>query len=229
MYYRMSNWQISPQELFTGTSLTPEMYVNFHDIVENVRLIRSLTAFNAVLTWFKAVKYINILPYIMTFMECMALSWQMLVGWSAIFITTFMGFCLSYSTAFGESLSDFRTVPRAFVFLMRSFVGNADMRLVYDANPVIGSMLTLFFVISMIFVNLNLFYAILISYMSDARQSQEMAQAKEMGKFTDKINGFLETVTRVLQLQARFRGCVPGLYSRMKNWEKNRMALEKKR
>jgi len=81
----------------------------------------------------------------------------------------------------------------------------------------------------MIFVNMYLFYAIIISYMSDARQSQEMAQAKEMGKFTDKINGFLESVSRILQLQARFRGTFPGLYSRMKNWEKNRMALEKKR
>lgn len=229
MYYRMSNWQISPQQLFTGTSLTPEMYVNFHDIVENVRLIRSLTAFNAVLTWFKAVKYINILPYISTFMETMALSWKMLVGWSAIFATTFMGFCLSYSTAFGESLSDFRTVPRAFVFLMRAFVGNAKMNLVYDANPVIGSMLTLMFVISMIFVNLNLFYAILISYMSDARQTQEMAQKKEQAKFNDKVFGLFETVGRVLQLQARFRSCFPGLWSRLKTWENQRMDLERKR
>merc|ERR1740117_1809530 len=149
---------------------------NFHYILHGprVRTIRQLTAFNAVLTWFKAVKYISILPYITTFMETMALSWKYLVGWGAIFITSFMGFCLSYSTAFGESISDFRTVPRAFVFLMRAFIGNADMRLVYNANPVIGSMLTLFFIVSMIFVNLNLFYAIIISFMSDARQSQEM-------------------------------------------------------
>merc|ERR1719335_2060763 len=101
----------------------------------------------------------------------MALSWKHLFGWTAIFLTSFMGFCLSYCTAFGESISDFRTVPRAFVFLMRAFIGNADMRLVYDANPVIGSMLILMFVVSMIFINMNLFCAILISYMSDARMS----------------------------------------------------------
>jgi len=230
MGYRMANWGISGgMELIIGTTLNESQYVNLHDVVINVRTIRQLTAFNAVLTWFKAVKYISILPYISVFMETMALSWQYIVGFAAIFTTSFMGFCLSYCTAFGESISDFRTVPRAFVFLMRSFIGNADMSLVYEANPVIGSMLIVFFVISMIFININLFYAIIISFMSDARQSQEMAQKKEMEKFNDKLFGFGETLARVGQFQARFRGCFPGLYSRMKNWEKERLILERKR
>jgi len=159
----------------------------------------------------------------------MALAWEFLAGFAMIFFTTFMGFCLSYCTAFGESLSDFRTVPRAFIFLMRSFIGNADMRLVYDANPVIGSMLIVLFVVGMIFVNMNLFYAILISSLSEARQTQEVEQAKAMENFTDKIVGFLETCGRVMQLQQRFRGCFPGLYSRMKRWEKARLELEKRR
>jgi len=228
--YRMSNWGISGDAVLAiGVGLNTGDYTNLHGVVLNVRIIRQLTAFNCVLTWFKAVKYINILPYIGTFMEVMALSWQMLVGFVAIFITSFMGFCLSYCTAFGQSISDFRTVPRAFVYLMRTFIGNADMRIVYDANPVIGSMLTLFFIVSMIFINLNLFYAILISYMSDARQSQEMEQAKALEKFTDKLAGFGSSVGRVLQLEARFRGCFPGLWSRMKTWDKNKEALEAKR
>merc|ERR1719272_397158 len=228
--YRMSNWGISGDAVLAiGVGLNTGDYTNLHGVVLNVRIIRQLTAFNCELTWFKAVKYINILPYIGTFMEVMALSWQMLVGFVAIFITSFMGFCLSYSTAFGESISDFRTVPRAFVFLMRAFIGNADMRLVYNANPVIGSMLILFFVISMIFVNLNLFYAIIISFMSDARQSQEMAQKKEMEKFNDKLFGFGETVSRVLQLAERFRGMFPGLYTRMRTWENAAKVLETKR
>merc|ERR1719375_1123607 len=186
MAFRFANWGISQDKVVVlGYDLDATAYTDLHDVVENVRLIRQLTAFNAVLTWFKAVKYISILPFIGTFMEMMALSWQYLVGFAAIFVTSFMGFCLSYCTAFGESISDFRTVPRSFVFLMRAFVGNADFRLVYDANPVIGSLLILMFVVSMIFVNLNLFYAILISYMSDARMSMEMEQAKRTAKFLD--------------------------------------------
>jgi len=220
-------FSVTIPDLFAGDD--PSKYCSLHDAVQYVRAIRELTAFNCVLTWFKAVKYINILPYIGVFMELMAISWRYLVGFVAIFLTSFMGFCLSYCTAFGESLSDFRTVPRAFVFLLRAFVGNADMRLVYDANPVIGSMLILFFILSMIFINMNLFYAILISYMSDARQSQEMQQAKEWSRFMDKVSGFGNTISRGLQLQQRFRGCVPGLWSHMKKWDAQRMALEKKR
>merc|ERR1719359_807143 len=221
MMFRFANWSISQsKEVIIGTNLDVSMYTDLHDVVGNVRTIRQLTAFNAVLTWFKAVKYINILPYIGTFMETMALSWQYLAGWTAIFLTSFMGFSLSYCTAFGESISDFRTVPRAFIFLMRAFIGNADMRLVYDANPVIGSMLIVLFVVGMIFVNLNLFYAILISSLSEARQTQEVKQAKATARLVDKFVGFFETAGRVLKLQARFRGCFPGLYSRMKQWEK---------
>lgn len=228
--YRMANWGISGNVILNmGIGLDPTLYCNMHDVVLNVRMIRQLTAFNCVLTWFKAVKYINILPYIATFMETMALSWQYLFGFAAIFITSFMGFCLSYCTAFGESISDFRTVPRAFVFLMRTFIGNGDMRLVYDANPVIGSMLILGFIISMIFINVNLFYAILISFMSDARASQEAEQAKEWAKFSEKVMGFVSMLGRLLQLEQRLRGCFPGLYSRMKTWDRNREVLEKKR
>lgn len=226
---RIQVWMLGSYVLVVGTNMTHKDYLSLHDAVEGVKHIRELTAFNAVLTWFKAVKYITILPYIGTFMETLSASWKYLVGWTAIFLTSFMGFCLSYCTAFGESITDFRTLPRTFVFLIRAFVGNADMRLVYDANPVIGSALILMFVVSMVFINMNLLYAIIISYMSDARAVQEVAEAKEWAKFMDKVYGFGNTVARGLQLQARFRSCFPGLWSRMKTWEKNRMELEKKR
>lgn len=234
MILRIQNWglggeQIDKESSYVGTNIPVTEYCALHAVVNNVRKVRQLTAFNAVLTWFKAVKYVNILPYISTFMETMALAWEFLAGFALVFTTTFVGFCLSYCTAFGESISDFRTVPRAFIFLLRAFIGNADMRLVYDANPVIGSMLIVLFVVGMIFVIMNLFYAILISSLSEARQTQEVQQAKAMENFTDKIKGFFETAFRLMQCQQRFRGCFPGLYTRMKRWEKNKLELEKQR
>lgn len=45
-----------------------DMYSNFHGVAANVRQIQSLISFNTILTWFKAVKYINIVPYVTTFM-----------------------------------------------------------------------------------------------------------------------------------------------------------------
>lgn len=232
MAYRISSWgaggdvQIflgdpKEQSVLTYTDLTP--------IVENVRKIRGLIAFNAVLTWFKAVKYINIIPYVTTFMAAVNISWRMLLAFTIIFITSFIGFCLAYSTAFGEQLSTFRTPFRAFVFLMRSFVGNAEMKIVYDAAPFLGSILILQFILGIVFVTMNLFNSIMIAALSEARQTQAVKQSKEWKKNVDKTVGFWNTVKRVLNLEARFRACMPGLYSRLLTRKKKREQLEQMR
>lgn len=40
----------------------------------NIRQVHSLVAFNTVLTWFKTVKYISIIPYVTTFMQTVSIS-----------------------------------------------------------------------------------------------------------------------------------------------------------
>ena len=42
----------------------------------NIRQVHSLVAFNTVLTWFKTVKYISIIPYVTTFMQTVVISQQ---------------------------------------------------------------------------------------------------------------------------------------------------------
>ena len=61
-----SNWQ----------EVTKDMYSNFHPVASNVRQIQSLVAFNTILTWFKAVKYIHVIPYVTTFMQTVVISQQ---------------------------------------------------------------------------------------------------------------------------------------------------------
>ena len=61
-----SNWQ----------EVTKDMYSNFHPVASNVRQIQSLIAFNTILTWFKAVKYIHVIPYVTTFMQTVVISQQ---------------------------------------------------------------------------------------------------------------------------------------------------------
>jgi len=75
---RVLMWGAEYNQLDPAVDMKVDQYFNLHDTVLNVRLIRNLTAFNAVLTWFKAVKYINVLPYILTFMETLACSWKYL-------------------------------------------------------------------------------------------------------------------------------------------------------
>mmetsp|Transcript_138232 Transcript_138232/g.240549 ORF Transcript_138232/g.240549 Transcript_138232/m.240549 type:complete len:778 (-) Transcript_138232:165-2498(-) len=224
MGYRIETWGLVSDALvdvndYATTDLNT--FVDLNAVVQNVRTLRNLQAFNAVLTWFKAVKYINIIPYVSVFMETVNIASGNLIAFISVFIAGFIGFCLAFSTAFGEQLSLFRTPPRAFVFLLRSFLGNADLRQVMDAAPFLGSLLILLFICGMIFVVMNLFYAIMISALSDARQTQEMKQSKEWNKVMDKVQSFWETMKEVLSLEARFRACVPGLASRLKKRRKD--------
>ncbi|CAL1168649.1 unnamed protein product [Cladocopium goreaui] len=80
--YKVDTWSkagglyvISPSN---WDSVTKDMYSNFHGVASNVRQIQSLISFNTILTWFKAVKYINIIPYVTTFMQTVVISQQSL-------------------------------------------------------------------------------------------------------------------------------------------------------
>lgn len=229
MGFRINTWGLVEEKLvdvneYATTDLNT--FVDLNAVVENVRTLRNLQAFNAVLTWFKAVKYIDIIPYVSVFMETVSVASGNLIAFVAVFIAAFIGFCLAFSTAFGEQLSLFRTPTRAFVFLLKSFLGNADMKMVVDAAPFLGSLLIVLFICGFIFVIMNLFYAIMISSLSDARQTQEMKQSKEWAKTVDKVQSFWETLKNALSLEERFRACVPGLASRLNTRRKKLAAQE---
>merc|ERR1719203_803487 len=99
-------------------------------------------------------------------------------SFTAIFCTALFGFVLAFSVAFGERISTLRTPWGSFVFLMRSFLGNADLAPILDAAPLLGALLTFMFVLSMVFVILNIFYAIMIGALADAKQGQEASGSK---------------------------------------------------
>lgn len=236
MGYRIQTWSAGQEVLDDSISnlesdvkASLATFVNLNPVAQNVRTLRHLVAFNAVLTWLKAVKYINIIPYIATFMETLRISYQLLLSFLAVFLSCFIGFCLAYSVAFGENLTNLRTPWRALIYLARSFLGNADMGVIYDRAPILGSFLILIFIIGMILICMNLFYAIMVSALSDAKQTQDMKQSKKWAQTLDKIQGFWETVSEVLSLQERFRQFVPGLYSRLNTRAKKREARERER
>jgi len=204
-------------------------YIDFTGIARDVRMIRSLTAFNAVLTWFKAVKYITIIPFITIFMETVTLTQQRLVSFMVFLFTTFLGFVLAYHVAFGEQLSTFRTTWKAWVFLMRSFLGNADMSLVYTRSPVLGSLLIILFVLGMIFIILNLFYAIMVSGLSDAKLSQDAKQQEKYSQMYGRLEDSWHTAKTNFHLEVRFRTSFPGLYWRIMNKRSAQQKLEKLR
>lgn len=229
---RVMTWSKAREVYGVPMDPTKQTVLTFSDlspVAANVRLIHNLVSFNAVLIWFKAVKYINIIPYITTFMQTVTMSQKMLLSFEILFCMCLFGFVLAYTVAFGEQLTDFRTPWRAFVFLMRTIVGDGDMTIVYNSAPFLGSLLIILFVLGMFFIIMNLFYAIMISALSDAKQTEDMKQGKKWEQTMDRFNETWKLIYEKFRLELRFRTFVPGLYSRLMNRKKNMEKLEKLR
>ena len=114
--------------------------------------IQSLISFNTILTWFKAVKYINIIPYVTTFMQTVVISQQNLVSWIVVFASVLTGFVLAFSTAFGADVTALRTPFQAFKFIMLTILGNSDVSVIYHVSPLLGSLLIIMFLVSIFFI-----------------------------------------------------------------------------
>eukprot|EP00928_Gymnodinium_smaydae_P072008 TRINITY_DN55459_c0_g1_i1.p1 TRINITY_DN55459_c0_g1~~TRINITY_DN55459_c0_g1_i1.p1 ORF type:complete len:751 (+),score=191.59 TRINITY_DN55459_c0_g1_i1:165-2417(+) len=230
--YRVQTWgTASSQTVHTGDPKDAGVltFTDYSGVAANVRFVRSLTAFNLVLTWFKAVKYITIIPYITLFMQTVSVSEKNLSAFSVLFGCGLAGFVLAFSSAFGEQLSDFRSVFSSLTFLMRAFLGDANLDAVLTANNVVGSLLITIFVIGMVFVMMNIFRAIVVSALSDAKGAMGLKQAKEWQRTKEKAAEFAESMDNKFSLTLRFRTSVPGLYARIQSRKKKREQQELKR
>jgi len=180
-------------------------------------------AFNAVLTWFKAVKYVNVVPYVSLFMQTVTRSQRHLAAFIIVFCTCFFGFIVAFNVAFGQSATVFRTGWKSGIFLLRTFLGDTDFSIVYDAAPFMGTLLMVAFIFGIFFVILGLFSAIMISALADALRFQDKEQTQQ----------WANTVERLQQLGTgiydRLLPELPGLYSQVLNRRKKRDELEQLR
>ncbi|CAK9104702.1 Pentatricopeptide repeat-containing protein At1g62930 [Durusdinium trenchii] len=231
--YKIDTWAkagalyvISPAD---WNAVTRDMYSNFHGVSSNIRQVHSLVAFNTILTWFKAVKYINIIPYVTTFMQTVSISQVNLGSWIVVFCCTLTGFVLAFSTAFGADVSALRTPFQAFVFIMLTILGNSDVSVIYEVAPFLGSLLIIIYVVGIFFVIMNLFYAIIVSTLSDAKMEEDAKQKKKWAVMGDRINDTWKALNRGGKLEKQFRSCFPGLYSRLMRRQKRIELKEKAR
>lgn len=232
LYYRVQAWSKAANlQVYIGDPAGASLatFTNFSSVAQPVGFAASITAFNMVLIWFKAVKYINIIPYITTFMQTVSMAQRNIVSFVFQFATTIIGFVLAFNVAFGEELSEFRTPYLAAVFLMRTFLGNGDMSEVYNYSPILGSLLILLFVAVIVFVMMNLFKGIIITALADAKMLEDANSAKKWAQTLDRFHDLWKQAKVSFQLERRFRMTVPGLYSRVMARQRQTVDLEKLR
>mmetsp|Transcript_11171 Transcript_11171/g.25008 ORF Transcript_11171/g.25008 Transcript_11171/m.25008 type:complete len:855 (-) Transcript_11171:201-2765(-) len=229
---RISTWsKASSVSVFLGDPALAgvENFSDLSAVASNVNLLRALTSFNTVLTWFKAVKYISVVPYITLFMATVTASEKMLVSVIILFSAVLIGFTLAFNSAFGEKVSDFRNIFNGITFLMRSFLGDADLSVIYDSNPFFGAVLIILFILAVFFIIMNMFFAIMVSAFSDAKVAQSKEKQKAWRKTLERFEEFKQTTARNLSLELRMRLTFPGLYSRLMTRKKKQAEKEQQR
>eukprot|EP00933_Yihiella_yeosuensis_P014549 TRINITY_DN13006_c0_g2_i1.p1 TRINITY_DN13006_c0_g2~~TRINITY_DN13006_c0_g2_i1.p1 ORF type:complete len:751 (+),score=131.93 TRINITY_DN13006_c0_g2_i1:211-2463(+) len=230
--FKVSSWSIAGNlVVYVGDAKDADVskYTNFQGVTNNVRLIHQLVSFNTILTWFKAVKFLTLLPYVTTFMYTAQMAQNSLIAWIIVFCACLTGFVLAFSVAFGEQVSEFRTPGNALVWLMQTLVGNAKAQIIYDTAPLLGSMLIVLFVVGIFFVIMNLFYAIIVSTLSDAKQLEDSKHAKKVAQFKDRFLDFRDMLYESFKVEARFRATFPGLYSRLQTRKQKMADMEQAR
>lgn len=140
-----------------------------------------------------------------------------------------IGFALTYNVAFGEQLSTFTTPGAAFNYLMRSQLGNSDTRIVYEASPVAGAVFIVLYVLASLLILMNVFRAIMVSGLSDARTEASLESNKRWAQVEEKAGEAWSLANKSLRLDLRFRKGLPGLAARLSNWKKKQKIKEKAR
>lgn len=230
--FRIRTWSLASGVMVhmgDPASQTVDTFTDFSRIALFTRYVRSLLAFNSTLIWFKAVKYINIFPYISLFFDTITAGQNKFLSWFSLMFAISFGFVLAFCSAFGEQHLAFQTPFQATIFMMRVHLGDADLSsLRIAAAPWLGPAFIIMFVITSVLVLMNIFYSIMVSAVSIARE-QEMIQRKKVQQAKDKAQQLVNSLSQQFKVEQRFRLAFPGLYSRMNTARKKHMEREQER
>jgi len=205
-----------------------EHYTPMQSIAERLLLTRTINAFNAVLIWTKVVKYVGFMPYVKTLLTTLETCWRQYLSFLFMFLVIFLAFVIAYTVGFGETIRDLSGVGSTSVYLARSFLGDIDLTPVYHEAPFFGAILILFFMLGIYFLMMNVFFAIILSALDEAKDKKVQDFRQEM--LMQSLTQLKATVKNLFSVEAKIRALVPGLWAVWyKKQRLKRKAEEKKR
>jgi len=206
----------------------PEHYTPMQSIAERLLLTRTINAFNSVLIWTKVVKYVGFMPYVKTLLTTLETCWRQYLSFLFMFLVIFLAFVIAYTVGFGETIRDLSGVGSTSVYLARSFLGDIDLTPVYHEAPFFGAILILFFMLGIYFLMMNVFFAIILSALDEAKDKKVQDFRQEM--LMQSLTQLKQTIKNLFSLEAKIRALVPGLWAHWYKKERlKRKAEEKKR
>merc|ERR1719247_3162183 len=206
----------------------PEHYTPMQSIAERLLLTRTINAFNSVLIWTKVVKYVGFMPYVKTLLSTLETCWRQYLSFLFMFLVIFLAFVIAYTVGFGETIRDLSGVGSTSVYLARSFLGDIDLTPVYHEAPFFGAILILFFMLGIYFLMMNVFFAIILSALDEAKDKKVQDFRQEM--LMQSLGHLRSFMKNLFNVESKIRALVPGLWA---TWYKKarmkRKAEEKKR
>lgn len=221
-------------ELGSEELMDPDHYTPMQSIAERLIVARTINAFNAVLIWAKVVKYVGFMPYVKTLLVTLESCWKQYLSFLFMFCLIFLAFVIAYTIGFGETIRDLSGLGSTSVYLARSFLGDIDLTPVYLEAPVFGAMLILFFMLGIYFLMMNVFFAILLTALDEARGKRTQDFRQEM--LVQSITQIKEAIKGFFSLERKIRAIAPGLWAQMykkkrlkrKQEEKQRLLKQKR-
>merc|ERR1719482_1940601 len=206
----------------------PNHYTPMQSTAERLLLTRTINAFNSVLIWTKVVKYVGFMPYVKTLLTTLETCWRQYLSFLFMFLVIFLAFVIAYTVGFGETIRDLSGVGSTSVYLARSFLGDIDLTPVYHEAPFFGAILILFFMLGIYFLMMNVFFAIILTALDEAKDKKVQDFRQEM--LMQSLAQLKQTLKNVFSLEAKIRALVPGLWAQWyKKARLKRKAEEKKR
>jgi len=206
----------------------PSHYTPMQSTAERLLLTRTINAFNSVLIWTKVVKYVGFMPYVKTLLTTLETCSSQYLSFLFMFLVIFLAFVIAYTVGFGETIRDLSGVGSTSVYLARSFLGDIDLTPVYHEAPFFGAILILFFMLGIYFLMMNVFFAIILSALDEAKDKKVQDFRQEM--LMQSLAQLKSTIKNLFNVEAKVRALVPGLWA---VWYKKarlkRKAEEKKR
>merc|ERR1719387_3064926 len=205
----------------------PEHYTPMQSVAERLLLTRTINAFNSVLIWTKVVKYVGFMPYVKTLLTTLETCWRQYLSFLFMFLVIFLAFVIAYTVGFGETIRDLSGVGSTSVYLARSFLGDIDLTPVYHEAPFFGANLILFFMLGIYFLMMNVFFAIILSALDEAKDKKVQDFRQEM--LMQSLAQLKHTIKNIFNVEAKVRALVPGLWAQWYNKARMRRKAEEKK
>ena len=145
-------------------------YVNFWDIAFLYRQSHNINAFNAVLCFIKAFKYLEISKKLGQFTHTIALASKEMVSFLVILVVFLTGFAAAFHLGFGQELHQYKDLTQSFISLGLAMLGEFTFQDLMDVNVYLGPILFVLYVVIVFFVILSMFLAIVDNAYDSVRE-----------------------------------------------------------